>query len=73
MPDDRVPHSWRKSTRSNYSGCVEVRFGDGSVYLRNSRHPAGAVLEFTADEWNAFLAGVGAGEFDPPAGPTPPA
>jgi hypothetical protein len=34
------------------------------VAFRNSRDPAGPVLEYTAGEWDAFKAGVMAGEFD---------
>jgi hypothetical protein len=56
---------WRKSTRSNSGGnCVEVaRNLPGVVAVRNSKHPRGPVLKFRPDEWEAFLAGVQAGEF----------
>jgi hypothetical protein len=37
---------------------------DGTVGLRNSRHPGGPVLSFTPDEWQAFLGGARLGEFD---------
>lgn len=55
--------------KSSYSGavnpnCVEVGFVTAEVLLRDSKDPDGPVLRFTADEWNAFLAGVRAGEFD---------
>jgi len=61
---------WKKSSFSNGSGgnnCVEVR-GDGytgGAYVRHSEHPEGQPLDFTADEWAAFVKGVKAGEFDP--------
>jgi Domain of unknown function (DUF397) len=58
--------SWRRSTRSNTGTCVEVRFSEGSVHVRNSRHRDGPVLTFTFAEWESFLAGARAGEFDRP-------
>jgi hypothetical protein len=58
--------TWIKSTYSGPTGgnCVEVAFlGDGQVAVRNSRHPAGPALIFTAAEWDAFLGGARDGEF----------
>jgi hypothetical protein len=57
---------WTKSTLSFANGnCVEVAsLPDGTVGLRNSRHPGGPVLSFTPDEWQAFLGGARLGEFD---------
>lgn len=47
---------WRKSSRSSSKGyCVEVAFADQAVLTRDSKHPAGAVLEFSAGEWSTFL------------------
>jgi hypothetical protein len=67
-PDNRPePHAWRKSTRSQHAGCVEVAFAGGLVHVRNSRDPRGATLAFTAPEWEAFLAGANEHEFDGPA------
>jgi hypothetical protein len=44
---------------------VEVApLADGGTAMRNSRHPDGAVLRFTAAEMAAFAAGVRDGEFD---------
>jgi hypothetical protein len=34
------------------------------VNVRDSKNPTGPLLRFTADEWQAFLDGVQAGEFD---------
>jgi hypothetical protein len=58
---------WWKSSYSGGNGgnCVEVALlRDGGMAVRDSKDPDGARLEFTADEWAAFTAGVKAGEFD---------
>jgi hypothetical protein len=58
---------WRKSTFSMGGGnCLEVAYLDsGEVALRHSKNcGAGAVLVFTTSEWQAFLSGAKAGEFD---------
>lgn len=63
---DHTPLAWRTSSYSNGAGgmCVEVaRVGDG-VAVRDSKNPDGAILAFSGAEWQAFLAGARAGEFD---------
>lgn len=57
---------WVKSSLSFSNGnCVEVAaLSDGGVGVRNSRHPEEQVLQFTPDEWHAFIGGVRNGEFD---------
>jgi hypothetical protein len=66
MTDDLAPAIWRKSTFSNNTGaCVEVADLDGGARaVRDSKHPTGGHLTFTAGEWSAFTAGVKSGEFD---------
>jgi len=46
--------------------CVEVaRAPDGSVAVKHSRDTDSAkILEFTREEWDAFVKGVKASEFD---------
>jgi Domain of unknown function (DUF397) len=58
--------NWVKSSLSFANGnCVEVAdLRDAGVSVRNSRDPEGLVLQFTPDEWSAFLDGVRNGEFD---------
>jgi Domain of unknown function (DUF397) len=55
---------WRKSTLSMSNGCVEVAMHDDGVALRDSKDRSGPVLVFTRHEWEAFVGGVRAGEFD---------
>jgi hypothetical protein len=70
----RVPTGveWRKSSFSGSEnddslGCVEVALlPDGGVALRESRARDGQVHVYTAAEWDAFVKGVQAGEFDCP-------
>ena len=58
--------TWRKSQHSNPSGnCVELAgLADGTVAIRNSRHPAGPALLCAPAEFSAFLAAARDGEFD---------
>jgi hypothetical protein len=55
--------SWKKSTASAESNCVEVANDGDAVFVRDSKDPRGPVLAFTRSEWDAFLTGVHAGEF----------
>lgn len=57
---------WRRSSLCGAHGsCVEVAATpDGGVAIRNGEIPGTAsVLYFSPDEWEAFVAGVKAGEF----------
>ncbi|MBF6370925.1 DUF397 domain-containing protein [Nocardia puris] len=57
-----------KSTHSSAgSDCVEIAHLDGGhVGVRVSKNPTGGAMVFTPSEWDAFLAGARAGEFDRP-------
>ena len=61
---------WRTSSFSNGDGhgeCVEVAFlPGGAVAVRDTKDRALTPHVYTAAEWDAFLAGVRAGEFDHP-------
>ena len=64
IPDNLA---WRKSSFSSGQGgnCVEVaELPDGGRAVRHSKNPAGPAIAYTAAEWDAFLLGAKAGEFD---------
>jgi Domain of unknown function (DUF397) len=58
--------TWIKSSLSFANGnCVEVAGLPGQqIGVRDSKDPAGPVLQFTPAEWEAFVGGVRNGEFD---------
>lgn len=61
--------AWHISTFSENGGmqCVEAGpLADGSerVAVRHSRRPDAEVIVYTRGEWEAFVKGVRAGEFD---------
>ena len=60
------PPVWKKSSHSYSNGeCVEIAlFADGTVGMRDSKDPEGAILHFTRGEVDAFLKGVESGDFD---------
>jgi hypothetical protein len=58
---------WRKSSRSGNDGgdCVEVaQMPGGETAVRDSKHPDGPRLVFSAEGWQDFLVGVQDGDFD---------
>ena len=60
--------TWKKASYSgnNGGGCVETcGHEDGSVLVRDTKdNGTGPVLRFLPGEWDAFIAGAKAGEFD---------
>lgn len=57
--------TWRKSTYSGGTNCVEVATCEGTVYLRDSQNAGnGQVLTTSCLSWQAFLSGIRAGELD---------
>ncbi|MFJ5122063.1 MULTISPECIES: DUF397 domain-containing protein [unclassified Kitasatospora] len=58
--------TWRKSSYSGSEGgnCIEVAESlRGAVPVRDSKDPDGPVLPFTTHSWQAFVAGIRAGDF----------
>lgn len=56
------PGTWLRSSYCGNTTCVEVLRTDGVVLVRNSADNQKPVV-FSAEEWDAFLRGVQAGEF----------
>lgn len=68
MTTESPSPGWYKSSYSDNGGaCVEVAANlaasRGVVPVRDSKDPSGPVLDFTADAFASFVAGVKAGEF----------
>lgn len=55
---------WQKSTFSGNGDCLWWMITGECVMLRDSK--SGNELSFTHAEWGAFVAGIKAGEADPP-------
>jgi hypothetical protein len=69
MSESLASVAWHISTRSDNLGgnCVEagpLDDGSGRVALRHSKNRDGATIIYTRAEWEAFIGGVKAGEFD---------
>ncbi|GIJ08675.1 DUF397 domain-containing protein [Micromonospora andamanensis] len=57
MVHDLTGATWRKSTRSGSSECVEVADNlSGVVGVRDSKDATGPVLTFTPTAWRHFVA-----------------
>ncbi|MCQ8189517.1 DUF397 domain-containing protein [Streptomyces rugosispiralis] len=63
---------WGKSSYSNGNGgqCVEFAPGiaatAGVVPVRDSKHPAGPALVFSAEAWGSFTGAMRSGQFSAP-------
>ncbi len=57
---------FRKSSFSQgyYPYCVEVAAKESVVAVRDSKNPRKSTVRFTKKEWEMFIKGVKAGEFD---------
>jgi len=55
---DGTAPAWRKSTRSNSGGCVEMALGEEVVLLRDSKRPEGPVLSVSLGAWASLVARV---------------
>jgi Domain of unknown function (DUF397) len=56
--------AWRRATWCQSGECVEVAQQNGVIVIRDSKRPSRRPLRYTAEEWNSFIRGVKAGEFD---------
>ncbi len=51
--------AWWKSSYSCGNGeCVEVRLHANMIQVRDSKNPAGPILEFVEQSWKAFVRDV---------------
>jgi uncharacterized protein DUF397 len=55
--------AWRKSSKSNSQGCVEVAAMGDAILVRDTKNREAGTLTFTEKEWLAFLEGISEGEF----------
>lgn len=68
MPQsDTSRAAWITSRACNNSACVQVaHLPGGMVAIRDSKDTGKAAHVFDREEWEAFLSGVKAGDFDLP-------
>jgi hypothetical protein len=52
---DCVEVGWHKSSHSGQTNCVEVANAAGSVAVRDSKNPAGGQLNLPRGTWLTFL------------------
>jgi hypothetical protein len=57
----------KSSFSADQEECVEIGMQEVTVYVRDSKDQNGAILVFNSREWDAFLKGVKAGEFELPS------
>lgn len=56
--------AWRKASFCASGQCVEVTEQNGMIIMRDSKEPHGGMLRYTIEEWQSFVRGIKAGEFD---------
>jgi hypothetical protein len=68
LSDNCLEAAFKKSSFSAHNGgCVEAALSDGgTVLVRDTKDRSKPAHEYTAGEWDAFIKGVKAGEFDLP-------
>jgi hypothetical protein len=64
--DDADGEFWVKSSLSHANGnCVQVAgLSADLIKVRDSKHPEGTVLRFSAADWDTFVDDVRNGKFD---------
>lgn len=55
--------TWRKSSASATSNCVEIACSETMIHVRDSKNPGGPMLSFTRGAWLTFLAASRNGAF----------
>lgn len=64
VDSDSADTPWRTATKSGGGNCIKVMRRDNVIMIADSKNPAGPVLSYTLQEWDAFLDGAKRGEFD---------
>lgn len=64
LPDAKLRFVTATGTACTMTDCVEVAVVKDFVLVTDSKNPDGAPLVYTKREWQMFLDGVRAGEFD---------
>jgi hypothetical protein len=59
-----VNATWRTSSHSQSTNCVEVVLAPTSVAVRDSQNRGGPMLTFAPARWIEFVAAAKEGEFD---------
>ncbi len=61
----RIVGEWFLPGRSgNGATCVQTKFTEDAVYVRNNRRPDAGTAVFDHTEWAVFIAGVKDGDYD---------
>lgn len=55
---------WRYTSRCEGGACVEIGILGEIIMVRRSTDPDGACLKLSRGEWQEFVAGLKAGQFD---------
>ena len=55
---------WRTALNCEGGACVRVAATENSVFIGSTKHPSGPAIEYTPDEWHAFVTGIKNGDFD---------
>lgn len=59
--------TWRRSNRCGTATCVEVAGTTDSIFVRDSKDPDGAHLEFTPEAWGRFITAIKFGQYGVPS------
>jgi hypothetical protein len=58
-------NDWFLPRRTHNGGtCVETKFTEDAVFVRNNLQPDAGTAKFTHEEWEIFIAGVKDGDYD---------
>ena len=64
MPELAGAHWFKSSWSQTQDACVEAALIPGHAGVRDTKDRNGGTLVFDAQQWNAFLGRLNAGQFD---------